>query len=145
MAGVTITLKRVDEKGKIAFLPPSEIELQEAIKKVLRLCRDKNNDYVSVTLSRPYSPRTTGPKSQNHHLNGHIMQICNQYGGDYETIKYCVKMIAVEEMGYPFETIAGHVVPKRESDCNTEECAKLIEASHVLAAQMGIILREVNE
>ena len=145
MAGVTITLKRVDEKGKIAFLPPSEIELQEAIRKVLRSCKEKNNDYVSVTLARPYSPRTTGPKSQNHHLNGHIMQICERTGNDYETIKYCVKMIAVEQMGYPFTTVAGHVWPKRESDCNTEECAKLIEASHVLAAQMGIILREVNE
>lgn len=145
MAGVTVTLKRIDQRGLIAFEVPREPELQEALRKVLRLCRDKNNDYVSVTLSRPYSPRTTGPKSQNHHLNGHIMQICNETNNDYEVVKYCVKMIATEQMGYPFQTIAGHIVPKRESDCNTEECAKLIEASHVLAAQMGIILREVNE
>ena len=145
MSGVTVTMKRIDQRGLIAFEVPREPELQEALRKVLRLCRDKNNDYVSVTLSRPYSPRTTGPKSQNHHLNGHIMQICNETYNDYETIKYCVKMIAVEQMGYPFTTVAGHVWPKRESDCNTEECAKLIEASHVLAAQMGIILREVNE
>jgi hypothetical protein len=48
-------------------------------------------------------------------------------------------------MGYPFQTISGHVVPKRERDCSTEECAKLIEASHVLAAQLGIILKEGNE
>ena len=140
MAGVTITLKRVDEKGKIAFLPPSEIELQEAIKKVLRSCREKNNDYVAVTFARPYKPRTTGPESQNHMLNGNIMQIVNETGNDYETVKYCVKMIAVEQMGYPFQTIAGHIVPKRERDCNTEECSKLIEASFMLAAQMGIVL-----
>lgn len=145
MAGVTITMKRVDQRGLIAFEVPREPELQEALRKVLRLCRDKNNDYVAVTLARPYSPRTTGPKSQNHHLNGHIMQICEATGNDYETIKYCIKMIAVEQMGYSFQTIAGHVVPKRESDCNTEECGKLIEASHILAAQLGIILREVNE
>lgn len=145
MAGVTITLKRVDEKGKIAFLPPSEIELQEAIKKVLRSCHEKNNDYVAVTFARPYKPRTTGPESQNHHLNGHIMQICEETGNDYEAVKYCVKMIAVEQMGYPFTTIAGHVWPKRERNSDTEECGKLIEAAHILAAQMGIILREVNE
>jgi hypothetical protein len=145
MAGVTITMKRVDQRGLIAFEVPREPELQEALRKVLRLCRDKNNDYVAVTIARPYSPRTTGPKSQNHHLNGHIMQICNETNNDYEVVKYCVKMIATEQMGYPFQTIAGHIVPKRESDCNTEECAKLIEASHVLAAQMGVILREVNE
>ena len=143
MAGVTITLKRVDEKGRIAFMPPRELELKEAIRKVLRACKEKNNDYVAVTFARPYKPRSTGPESQNHHLNGHIMQICEQTGNDYETIKYCVKMIATEQMDYPFSTVAGHILPKRESDCNTEECAKLIEASHVLAAQLGIILREV--
>lgn len=142
MAGVTVTLKRIDQRGLISFQVPTEPDLQEALRKVLRLCRDKNNDYVAVTLARPYSPRTTGEHSQNHHLNGHIMQICEVTGNDYETIKYCVKMIAVEQMGYPFETVAGHVVPKRERDCNTEECAKLIEASHVLAAQLGIVLRE---
>ena len=140
MAGVTITLKRVDEKGKIVFLPPSEIELQEAIKKVLRSCREKNNDYVAVTFARPYKPRTTGPESQNHMLNGNIMQIVNETGNDYETVKYCVKMIAVENLSYPFTTIAGHIVPKRERDCNTEECSKLIEASFMLAAEMGINL-----
>lgn len=145
MSGVTITLKRVTQKGHICFEVPKEPDLQEAIRKVLRLCRDKNNDYVAVTLARPYSPRTTGPKSQNHHLNGHIMQICEETGNDYETVKYCIKMIAVEQMGYPYQTVAGHVIPKRERDCNTEECAKLIEASHVLAAQLGLILREVNE
>lgn len=145
MAGVTVTMKRIDQRGLIAFEVPREPELQEALRKVLRLCRDKNNDYVAVTLARPYSPRTTGPKSQNHHVNGHIMQICEETGNDYETIKYCVKMIAVEQMGYPFKTIAGHVVPKPEHLCNTEECGKLIEASHILAAQIGIILREVNE
>ena len=145
MTGVTITLKRVDEKGRIAFMPPTEPELQEAIRKVLRTCRDKNNDYVAVTFARPFKPRTTGPDSQNHLLNGNIMQICNETGNDYDTIKYCVKMIAVEQMGYPFQTISGHVVPKRERDCSTEECSKLIEASYVLAAQLGIILNEGNK
>lgn len=140
MSGVTITLQRVDIKGRIAFIPPKEPELQEAIRKVLRTCRDKNNDYVAVTLARPYKPRTTGPDSQNHMLNGNIMQIVNETGNDYETVKYCVKMIAVEQLGYPFQTVAGHVVPKRERDCNTEECSKLIEASFMLAAELGIIL-----
>lgn len=142
MAGVTITLKRVTQKGLISFEVPRELELQEQIKNVLRACRDKNNDYVSVTLERPYSPRSTGPKSQNHHLNGHIMQICQTTGNDYETIKYCIKMTAVEEMGYPYKEVDGHIIPKRERDCNTEECAKLIEASHVLAAHLGMVLRE---
>ena len=70
------------------------------------------------------------------------MQICNENGNDYETIKYCVKMTAVEKFDYPYTEIAGHIVPKRERDCNTEECAKLIEAVHLLAADLNIVLRE---
>lgn len=143
MAEIKIVLKRLNEKGFLKFEIPQEIELQEALRNVLTVCRDKYNDYVSVTFKPPYKPRSVGAGSQSHHLNGHIAQICNVTGNDHETIKYCVKMIAVEQMGYPFETIAGHIIPKRESSCDSHECAMLIEAAHYLAAQMGIVLREV--
>lgn len=145
MAEIKITLKRLNEKGHIKFIAPSEPELQEALRSVLKLCRDKYNDYVSVTFKPPYKPRTTGKGSQNHHLNGHIMQICTVTGNDYETIKYCIKMTAAEQFGYPVSEIAGHIIPKRESDCDTQECAMLIEASHYLAAQLGIVLKEEAE
>ena len=145
MAEVKIVLKRLTEKGKIVFEAPTDPELATALRNILRTCQDKYNDYVSVTFKPPYKPRTTGKGSQNHHLNGHIMQICNITGNDYETIKYCIKMIACEQMGYPSQTVAGHVIPKRESDCDTAECAMLIEASHYLAAQLGIVLREEAE
>lgn len=145
MAELKIVLKRINEKGYLKFEIPQEIELQAALRNVLTLCRDKYNDFVSLTFKPPYKPRTTGKGGQNHHLNGHIAQICNVTGNDHETIKYCVKMIAVEQLGYPFETVAGHVVPKQERNSDTEECAKLIEASHMLAAQLGIILREEAE
>lgn len=144
MAEIKMTLKRLSERGKIVFAAPAEPELQEAVRSILRVCQQKYNDYVQVTFKPPYKPRTTGRGSQSHHLNGHVAQIGNVTGNDHETIKYCVKMIAVEQLGYPFSTVAGHIVPKRESDCNSEECAKLIEASHMLAAQLGIILREVE-
>ena len=135
-------LKRVNIAGKIAFEPPADDGANANIKHELRKCRDKHNDYVLVTLQPPKRPRTTGKDSQNHHLNGHIMQICNATGQDYETIKYCVKMIAVEQMGYPYKTIAGHIVPQPESESSTDECALLIEAAHILAAQLSIILQE---
>ena len=139
---VQYVLKRVDIAGRIAFEPPADSGAQEAIKRELRKCRDKHNDYVLVTIQPPRKPRTTGEHSQNHHLNGHIMQICNETGNSYDVIKYCVKMIAVEQMGYPYKTIAGHILPQPESQSSTDECAKLIEAAHVLAAELGIILQE---
>lgn len=135
-------LKRVEIAGRIAFEPPADLGASEIIKRELRKCRDKHNDFVLVTLQPPKRPRTTGEDSQNHHLNGHIMQICNETGNDYESVKNAVKMIAVENMGYPYNTIGGHIIPQRERDCSTDECAKLIEAAHLLAADLGITLQE---
>lgn len=139
---VQYVLKRVEIAGRIAFEPPADSSVSERIRQELRKCRDKHNDFVLVTLQPPKRPRTTGEDSQNHHLNGHIMQICNETGNDYESVKNAVKMIAVENMGYPYNTIGGHIIPQRERDCSTDECAKLIEAAHLLAADLGIILQE---
>ena len=135
-------LKLADVPGRVAFAPPEEPGARAKIKRELGKCREKNNGYVLVTFQPPKRPRTTGPYSQNHHLNGHIMQICNETSNSYDAIKYCVKMLAAEEMGYPYDIIDGHIWPKGESECSTDECAKLIEAAHVWAAQHGIILQE---
>lgn len=142
MQGVKLNLHRVFMKGHLCFELPPEFEAREALSQVLALCKEKTGDYVSVTLNRPYKPRSTGAGSQNHHLNGHIMQMCQATGNDYETIKYCVKMDAVEQFGYPYTEINGHIVPKGESKCDSAECAMLIEASHYLAAKLGIVLME---
>lgn len=142
MRSVTMTLKRIFEKGRLCFDLPANQEFLSELKSILQFCRDKKNDYVSVTIGIPRKPRSTGAGSQNHHLNGHIMQICSATGNDYEAVKYAVKMIAVEQLEYPFETVAGRIFPKRESESDTEECSKLIEASHFLAGTLGIILNE---
>lgn len=139
---VQYVLKRTFYAGHIAFDLPQDPGAREAIRRELERCRDKNNDYVLLTLQPPKRPRTTGKDSQNHHLNGHIMQICQETGNTYDAIKYCVKMLAVEEMGYPYELIDGHIWPKPESESSTDECALLIEAAHVWAAHHGIILQE---
>ena len=135
-------LKLADVAGRVAFVPPVDAGARANIKRELGKCRDKHNGYVLVTVQPPKRPRTTGEGSQNHHLNGHIMQICNETGNDYDTVKDAVKQLAVEQMGYPYKTIGGRIVPQRERECSTDECAKLIEAAHVLAADLGIILQE---
>ena len=135
-------LKLADVAGRVAFVPPVDAGARANIKRELSRCRDKHNGYVLVTVQPPKRPRTTGEGSQNHHLNGHILQICNETGNDYDTVKDAVKQLAVEQMGYPYKTIGGRIVPQRERECSTDECAKLIEAAHVLAADLGIVLQE---
>ena len=141
---VQYVLKRVDIAGRIAFEPPADSGAQEAIKRELRKCRDKHNDYVLVTIQPPRKPRTTGEGSQNHLLNGIIVQICEETGNDYDSVKDAVKMIAVEQFAYPYKTIGGRIIPQRERECSVEECSKLIEAAQMLAADLGIIVRYGN-
>ena len=138
---VQYVLKRVNIAGKIAFEPPADDGANANIKHELRKCRDKHNDYVLVTLQPPKRPRTTGENSQNHLLNGIIVQICEETGNDYDSVKDAVNMIAVEQLAYPYKTIGGKIIPQRERDCSIEECSKLIEAAQMLAADLGIIVR----
>ena len=135
-------LKLADVAGRVAFVPPTDPGARENVKRELGKCRDKNNGYVLVTLQPPKRPRTTGENSQNHLLNGIIVQICEETGNDYDSVKNAVKMLAVESMGYPYKIIGGQIVPQRERDASVDECALLIEAAHVLAADLGIILQE---
>lgn len=139
---VQYVLKLAAVPGRVAFEPPVNTAARANIKHELSKCREKYGDFVLVTMQPPKKPRTTGPDSQNHHLNGHIVQICNQTGASYSAVKDEVKRIAVELMGYPFETVNGHIHPLGESDSSTNECAKLIEAAHVLAADLEIVLQE---
>ena len=141
---VQYVLKRVNIAGRIAFEPPADLGAAENIKRELRKCRDKHNDYVLVTLQPPKRPRTTGQDSPNHLLHGMIVQICEETGNDYDSVKDAVKMIAVEQFAYPYKTIGGKIIPQRERDCSIEECSKLIEASQMLAADLGIIVRYGN-
>ena len=139
---VQYVLKRIFYAGHIAFDLPQDAGAREAIRRELERCKNKNNDYVLLTMQPPKRPRTTGENSQNHHLNGHIMQICNETQNSYNAVKDEIKRIATEGMGYPYEEINGHIHPIGESESSTDECAKLIEAAHVLAADLGIILQE---
>lgn len=142
MAEVTLVLKRVFQKGLISFEVPNDEISKILLTNVISVIRDKHNDYAQVTIKPPRKKRTTGYKSQNHHLNGHIIQICNHTGNSYSVVKDYIKIIAVEQFGYPYKIINNKLIPQGESDCSTEECAMLIEASHYVAATEGIILRE---
>lgn len=139
---VQYVVKVANVAGKIAFEPPENSGARMNIKRELSKCRENNNGYVLVTFQPPKKPRTTGEGSQNHHLNGHIMQICNETQNSYKAVKDEIKRIAVENMGFPYEIVNGHIHPQGESESSTAECALLIEAAHVLAADLGIILQE---
>ena len=102
--------------------------------------------FITVRLDLPHKPRTTGEKSQNHHFNGHVQQICAANGWDFDEAKRLCKRKGVP-FGYPPPEevrIKGELFAlyKSEADCSTVECAALIEGAHLLAAELGMILEE---
>lgn len=106
-------------------------------------------DMVHILIEPPRRPRTTGEKSQNHHLNGHIQQISMETGQPFDDVKKYIKQQAVsmgypmlERFGRPVNDMWGHPVGISEADASASECSLLIEQAHMLAAELGIILRE---
>ena len=98
-----------------------------------------------VKLALPRKPRTTGWRSQNHHLNGHCQQIAEYTGDSFDDVKIHVKREAIAD-GYPVRTNSwGEVVPQSESDASTVECAMLIEAAHRVASFLGVVLKEYDD
>lgn len=96
---------------------------------------------IYAKLGKPRKPRTTGDGSQSHHLNGHIQQVANAMGIDFDRIKMLVK-IEARELGYPGIEYFGIWIPQSEADSDTVECGYLIESVHKVAAQFGITLIE---
>ena len=123
---------------------------KDRLKEILSLSEAKHNGYVTITIETPRKPRTTGYKSQSHHLNGHIQQIAEYTGMPFYLIKTEVKCRAVE-MGYPIllnskgevqMDIYGRVMGISEADSSTSECSILIEVTHMLAAELSLTLEE---
>ena len=127
----------------VTFKLPQNEGLRKRFCGALAQCFKKNGGYALVAVQPPVRPRSTGQGSQNHHVNGHIGQIAEETGMPFDMVKLAVKSIAIG-MGYPFETIGPVAVAKSEALCSTEECGILIEAAHVLAADLRIILREAE-
>lgn len=137
----TATLKRIERRGEIAFLPPDDLGVQERIRKILRKCKDTNADYVTVTFSTPHRPRTTGKGSQNSHAWGHCTQLARELGIELYEVEYIAKVRAIKR-GYPVSLKLGIPVPLSQANISTEECAALIEEYHQIAAENGITLKE---
>lgn len=89
--------------------------------------------------------RSTGERSQNRHLNGHVQQLAQETGDEFQSVKWDIKMRAIKR-GYPTRTTKdGHVIPWSESESDTKECAMLIDTAHEVAAFLGITLQETNQ
>lgn len=122
-----------------------------SIKQTLVECAEKGKR-IHILVEAEKRTRSTGPGSQNHHLNGHIQQIAMCTGQPFDDIKRYIKQQAIS-MGYPMQMrfgvpvidLWGSPIGISEKDCTVEQCAMLIEQTHLLASEMGITLREDDD
>ncbi len=141
-------VKRKDAPEMIAFELPELF--QDDYARMVEKGKAKG-DYYQLKISLPFRRRSTGEKSQNHHFNGHIVQICQDTGNDFADAKLAIKRRAfrrglrykVKQNGDIVYSLAdGEPLPISETDMSVEECGWCIEEAHILAAELGIILKE---
>lgn len=117
---------------------------------ILAFCNKNRGGYVRLQVSPPVKKRTTGAKSQSHHINGHVGTISQALQRDPKQVKKYIKYLAIEngypmlknEDGNPVLDLWDNYQGISEADSSTEECAILIETCHVYAAKCGIELEE---
>jgi hypothetical protein len=104
-----------------------------------------------VIIRKPKRRRSTGKHSQNSHFHGHVQEIAQATGNDFDDVKLYLKRRAIRQ-GYPImmddkgevtcSLVDGDPLPAHERDASSEEAALLIDEAHILAAELGIVLTE---
>lgn len=103
----------------------------------------KTAGYLTVKLDTPHRPRSTGWKSQNHHLRGHVRQLCDYTG---YTMSEMMQVVKEDTPTWPVEykVIRGkrRMLHVSEADISVEVASEAIEICHRFAGENGWTLYE---
>lgn len=144
----TTKVRRNDDGTLYAQPPHGDAHLLRDV--VLQEAERKHGGHVTVKISTPHRPRSTGKGSQSAHFHGHVQSIAMETGQPAEDVKSYLKAKAVD-LGYPMLmdtegnpilNLWGTYQGISEADASVEDEIKLIEAAHMLAADLGIRLIE---
>lgn len=98
-------------------------------------------DTWNMSFGKLYRGRTTGKKSQNHHIWGHLQQIAEYTGIDIDTLSDLAKYKAIS-WGYPFDIVDGYKMAWSERRIDTKQAGTLIEVIHWLGSEFSMTLYE---
>lgn len=119
---------------------------EEAFRSLSERSASKHAGYVTARLDMPHKPRSTGWKSQNHHIRGHERQIAIGLGLTMSEVHDTIK---AELASWPEKMVNGpkgeRFVKLSEAEISMEVCAEAIELCHAWAAHVGITLVEDAE
>jgi len=141
---------KTGQPGNVSFYVGEQFhEMLRGLFTYQEIIRKAPAKFYYLKIDIPRRPRTTGEKSQNHAINGYAQQIAMSTGQPFEDVKKRAKQIGLA-MGYPILQdedgpvldFWGETQGISEADCSMEEAAILIEALHLLAAELDIDLIE---
>jgi len=101
-----------------------------------------NDGIATITMKKYYKGRSTGPKSQSHHLWGHAAQLGEHLGYDRREMLY---LIAEMTPSWPIIAHNGHCAPASESKIDKLTASQAIDICHRIAAEEGIELIEEEQ
>lgn len=140
MGGVKLVLKHKQDSEELVFQFPSS-PYKEKLLQVLEKCDKKTNGFVSISIDRPYKPRTTGEGSQNNLFWVIATAIANEIGEDVKEVEADLKMRAISK-GYPYDVskITGQPKPWSMKRVNTVQMSYLIDTAYEVCAFLEIVL-----
>jgi hypothetical protein len=139
-----------DEHGYVTsidvhILTSGKNEIVSEAKKIA----EKYKGRCNLKISRPYSPRSTGPRSQEAHIRGHVKSIADQSAHRWTEDQVHAVMKGLTSLsGRPYPK------PKRyrdipiyasDADLNSVEANSLIETMHEFADKNNFWLIEIDE
>jgi hypothetical protein len=102
----------------------------------------QNVSEFELELMPPFKHRSTGYKSQNHRINGFVMQLANHTGYSFDELKYWIKQQSMSE-GYPSKYAPnGDLMPISESEASVQDAIILIGTIERIAAELNFVLKE---
>ena len=137
---------KISANGNGLFCIAKPRGFEDALAVLLEKANRKHAGYLNVKLDLPHRPRSTGWKSQNHHLRGHARQLCGYTGFNMSEM---MQIIKEDTPSWPvdFKVIRGkrRMIYASEADISMEVASDGIEMCHVYAAENGWILKESDE
>ena len=133
--------KVTPKDGVISIAWPAA--LAPAVAMLLEHSKAKCAGYLNVRFDLPHRPRTTGWKSQSHHLRGHARQLCGYTGFSMSEM---MQIIKEDTPSWPveFKEFRGkrRMIHASEADISIETASEAIEICHRIAFDNEWILEE---
>jgi hypothetical protein len=119
------------------------VEYKPRVDALLQKAYGNHNGHLTFSVELPTKPRTTGYKSQNHHLRGHEQQLAKELGLTMSEVHDTIK---TELASWPERMVNGphgeKWIKASEADISSAVCAEAIELCHMWAAHTGVQLIE---